>query len=166
MPGTTVGKQLNYGYPGTVSRSVDAIITNRLSDGVIAFGDPVVLSSDNTVKVFGATSTADDLAGIAVREVKQAIDYNTSVSGYLDKERADIITRGAVCIKVNHGTSTANGKVYIRTTDNPSIPEGIVGGFEALADGTNTVEIKNIRFRTGKVDANGVAEVTILERNM
>lgn len=166
MSGTTIGTKLNYGYPGTVSRGVDAIITNRLSEGDIPFGTPVVINTNGTVKAFGSTNTADEFVGIAVREVKQAIEYTTSKSGYLDKERIDIITRGSVCIKVNVGTASANGKVYIRIDDNPAIANGIVGGFEAAADGTNTLELKNVRFRTGSIDANGVAEVTILERYM
>lgn len=166
MPGTTIGKNLNYGYPGSVSRSIDAVITNKLSKGKIAFGVPVILNNDNTYSTFGATNTADDFVGIAVREVKQAISYNASSSGYLDKERTDALNRGYICIKVNNGTPTANGKVYIRIKANASIPNGVIGEFEAVEDGENTIELTNVRFTSGELDANKVAEVTILSRNM
>lgn len=166
MPGAVIGKKLNHGYPGNVSRSIDAIITNKLSKGDIPFGAPVILNDDNTCSAFGATNTVNDFVGIAVREVKQAISYNVSSSGYLDKERTDILSRGFICIKVNAGTPKPNGKVYIRIKANSSIPDGVIGGFEAAADGANTIEIPNVRFITGEVDVNKVAEVTILTRTM
>lgn len=164
MPGVAIGKKLNYGYPGTISRSIDAVVENKLSTGEIDFGTPVVLNSDNTVSAFGASDTAADFVGIAVREVKQAISVDTSTSGYLDKERTDILTRGYMSIKVNAGTPTPNGKVYIRIVGNVAIPAGVIGGFEAAPDTTNTVELSGVRFTTGEVDANGVAEITILNR--
>lgn len=166
MSGAVIGKELNFGYPGNVSRSIDAIITNRPSKGDIPFGTPVVLNGDNTVSSFNESNTSEDFVGIAIREVKQAINYNTSASGYLDKERTDVIVRGSVCIEVNNGTSAAGGKVYIRIKENPALPKGFVGGFEAEPDGLNTVELKGVRFTSGRVDANKVAEITILDRKM
>lgn len=166
MPGAVIGKELNFGYPGNVSRSIDAIITNKTSKGDIPFGTPVVLNGDNTVSPFNESSTAEEFVGIAIREVKQAINYNTSASGYLDKERTDVIVRGSVCIKVNHGTSVAGGKVYIRIKENPAIPYGFIGGFEAEPDDLNTLELNGVRFTSGRLDANKVAEITILDRKM
>lgn len=165
MPGSVIGKKLKLGYAGSVSRSIDAIITNKLSTGEIPFGAPVVLK-DNTYAIFGANNTESDFVGIAVREVKQAIDYNTSSSGYLDKERTDALNRGYICVKVNNGKPKANGKVHIRIKENVAIPKGIIGEFEAEADGSNTIELTNVRFTSGELDSNGVAEVTILSRVM
>lgn len=166
MAGKVIGKKLNYGYEGNVSRSIDAIITNKLSKGAIPFGKAVVLNEDNTISAFGTDNTADEFVGIAVREVKEAIDYQTSASGYLDKERTDILNRGYMTVKINHGTPTANGKVYIRVKDNVSVPMGVIGGFEAQADGANTVELPGVRFVTKDLDANKIAEITILSRMM
>lgn len=166
MPGKVIGKRLNYGYEGNVSRSVDAVITNRLSKGAIPFGRPVILNEDNTVSAFVEESTADDFVGISVREVKEAIDYGTSASGYEDKERTDILNRGYMTVKINHGTPKANGKVHVRIKDNVSIPSGVIGGFEAEADELNTVELPGVRFVSKDLDANGVAEITILSRTM
>lgn len=171
MPGFVVGKTLNYGFPGNVARSADTIITNRVvrpTDTVnINFGDPVVLNSDNTYSKFGATNTAADFAGVAIREVKQSTDYLLSNTGgyYAPGQPCDVIERGAVTVTCNVGTPTAGGPVYIRIAANPSIPTGVVGGFEAAADGTNTIQLTNAQWKTGKMDANNTAELQILTRN-
>lgn len=168
MPGFVVGKSLNLGYPGNVSRSADAIITARVVSpddaAAIPFGSPVVLNTDNTYSLFGASSTAATFAGVAVREVKQSTDYFSANGSYSPGQVCDVIERGSVTVVCNVGTPTAGGKVYVRITANGSIPAGVVGGFEAAADSTNTVEITNARWKTGKIDANNVAEITILTR--
>ena len=175
MPGSAVGIELNLGYAGTVSRSVDTIITPRtvksvVTDGVetepsILFGEPVVLNTDNTYSRFGADGTATTFAGIAVREVRQATDYFAAAGSYLPGSIMDVLERGSMTIKCNVGTPTAGGKIYIRKVDNVAIPSGIVGQFEAEADSTNTLEIPNLRWKTGKMDSNRIAEVTILTRS-
>lgn len=169
MPGAAVGKALNFGYPGNVARSADAIITNRIvkSDSAdIAFGDAAILNSDNTYSRFGASGTAAAFAGVAVREVKQSTVYGNNVSGsYKPLEPCDVIERGTVNVVCTVGTPTAGGDVYIRVTANGSIPDGVVGGFEAAADSTNTIKITNAKWKTGKLDGNRVAELTILARN-
>ena len=166
MPGKVIGKKLNYGFEGNVSRSVDAIITNRLSKGIIPFGRPVILNDDGTISPFGTGNTATQFVGISVREVKEAVDRGTSSSGYLDKERTDILNRGYMTVKINHGTPKINGPVYVRIVKNVSVPNGVVGGFEAEADGINTVELTGVRFISKDLGANGVAEITILSRTM
>jgi hypothetical protein len=169
MPGSVVGKSLNLGYPGSISRSADTIITNRVVKSTdtanINFGDPTVLNADNTYSVFGATGTAATFAGIAVLEVKQSTDY-FAVQGYYEPgQPCDVAERGSVTVLCNVGTPTAGGDVYVRITANGAIPAGVVGGFEAAADGVNTVKLNGIKWKTGKLDANRVAEVTITQRN-
>jgi hypothetical protein len=172
MSGSVIGLSLNLGYAGTVSRSNDNIITPRilfsaLSNGAetkdpVLFGEPVVLNSDNTYSRFGATGTAATFAGIAVREVKQASDYYAASGSYIPGDVMDAIRRGTVTVKCNVGTPTAGGKVYVRTVANASIPTGVIGQFEAAQDGSNTVELTNCRWKTGKIDANKIAELEIL----
>lgn len=165
--GTAIGLSLNLGYAGTISRDVDNIVTPRIvkSDSAdIAFGEPVILNTDNTYSRFGATGTATTFAGIAVREVKQATDYYAAAGTYKANEVCDVLSKGSITVKCNAGTPTAGGKVYVRITANASVPTGVVGQFEAAADSTNTIEITNARWKTGKVDANGIAELTILNR--
>lgn len=166
MPGYAIGKSLNLGYEGNVSRSVDAIITARKAKEKIEFGKPCILNADNTYSKFGASNTAAEFVGVAVREVKQAISYTDASNAYEENERCDVISRGTVNIKVNNGTPTAGGKVYIRTAENEAIPSGVVGEFEAAADTGKTIELTNAIFTTGKVDANGIAEITLLSRNV
>lgn len=168
MPGSVVGKSLNLGYPGNISRNADAIIMNRIvkSDSAnINFGDPVILNSDNTYSKFGATGTAESFAGIAVREVKQSTDYFNSAQGfYAPGQPCDAASRGTLTVTCNVGTPTAGGAVYVRITANGAIPNGVVGGFEAAADGANTILLTGAKWTTGKMDANRVAEVTLTQR--
>ena len=119
-------------------------------------------STDGTVAAFGSTTTAANFAGVAAREVKSATDYwdlNTGV--YRPGEAVPVFKRGRVNVICQKGTPATNGKVYIRTKANASYPAATVGGFEAAADSTNTVELTNARWR-GAADANGVAELSIL----
>ena len=58
----------------------------------------------------------------------------------------------------------AGGKVYVRIKKNTSVVDGVIGGFEAEADGENSILLPNVQWTNGYVDANGVAEITILTR--
>lgn len=167
MPGKAIGVNFNYGYPGTMSRLGDEITRTRpLKDGTgdIYFGDPVIINTDGTVQKFGSGNTAAQFAGCAVRRIKSATQYLTQNRAfYTGQEPVDVIERGGVMVNVNVGTPTIGGAVYIRIAANGSIPAGVIGGFEAAADGANTVQITNAKWGTLK-DANGVAELTILTR--
>ncbi|WP_304459790.1 structural cement protein Gp24 [Alicyclobacillus sendaiensis] len=172
MPGSVIGKTLNLGYPGNVSRSEDAVIVNRpvrpTDTNPIPFGAPVVLNADNTYSLFGASNTAADFAGVAIREVKQATSYLGAPYGitqYNPGDPCDVIERGSVTVTCQLGTPTAGGAVYIRVAANASYPNAVVGGFEAQADGTNNILIPNVVWKTGKIDGNNTAEITILNRN-
>lgn len=165
MPGAAIGKVLNLGYAGNVSRQADAIITQRPAKGdPISFGDPVILNPDNSYTKFGATNIAAQFAGIAVREVKQATDYYPTGGNYKNSEPCDVISRGTVTVICNVGAPTAGGSVYLRIAENEAIPNGVIGGFEAAADGINTIELTNVKFTTGDIDTNKIAEVTMLTR--
>lgn len=174
MPGSAVGIELNYGYPGSFTRLIDTIITPRTLKSVITndvetedsvqFGEPVILNTDNTYSRFGAGGTAATFVGIAVREVKQTIEYYDGAGSYVPSEVMDVMERGSIAVKCNVGTPTAGGKVYIRVAANVAVPLGVIGQFEADSDTINTIEITNARWKTGKIDSNKVAELTILTR--
>ena len=52
--------------------------------------------------------------------------------------------------------------MYVRIKPNTSAyPNAVVGGFEAVADSTNSVKLTNAKWR-GPADVNGVAELSIL----
>lgn len=165
MPGRTIGISMNAGYAGTQSRQADAIIQGRIADGAIVFGHAVKLTTANKWKEVATGDTAADIAGIAVRDVVQANTFDPqSNPDYLDGQVADVMTRGNVTVKCQRGTPTAGSAVYVRITANSTYPTAVVGGFEASADSTNTVQVTNIEWTTGVVDANGMTEVTIKTR--
>ena len=179
-PGQVIGIAMNVGFPGTYSRNADCIIANRLIKATDAtgpiFGNGVVLNADSSGGTFtdiatfiaaGGTFTAAKFAGIVLREVKQQTgSYLTqgTVGFYGPGQPADVLQRGSAVVTCLVGTPTAGGAVYMRTVLNGAIPAGIVGGYEAAADGTNSVLLTNCQWSTGVKDANNVAELTILNR--
>ena len=165
MPGRVIGTSLNIGYPGTPSRSADSIIQNRIADAVIAFGQAVILKNTNRWDTVTDTTVAADIAGIAVREVVQANTFDPqSNPDYVANAPCDVMVRGNCTVKCQRGTPAAGTAVYVRIKANSTYPNAVVGGFEASADSTNTIQVPNIEWTTGSVDANGVAEVTIKTR--
>lgn len=168
MTGKAIGISLNYGYPGNYARTPDDIVASRLlttDSAAIPFGAAVCIKGDNTYAAVTAATTAADVAGVALRVVKQAISYaDQNNSEYQPGAYMSVLERGAVTVVCNVGTPTANGKVYLRIKANASIANGVVGGFEAEADGANTVEIPNMRWTSGAMDANRICEVTLLTR--
>lgn len=165
MPGTTIGIKMNNGYAGTVSRTADTIIQNRIAKENIAFGQAVVLNTDNTWSPVGASLTADAVAGIACREVVQANTFNPqSNPDYLANTPCDVVVRGQVCVRCGRGTPSAGGAVYIRTALNKSYEDAKIGDFEAADDTGKVVKVPNIEWTSGEMDANNIAEVTIKTR--
>ena len=53
----------------------------------------------------------------------------------------------------------------MRIVANAEIPAGVVSGFEAAADSTNTIALTNCKWATGLKDANGITELCIVNRN-
>lgn len=164
MPGKVIGQTLDFGFPGSFSRNADCITINRRGVGEINFGAPVVMKGDNTVSAFGADNAATDFIGIAIREVKQQTNYLSNDVKYTDGDPTDVLTRGSAVVHITSGKPKANDPVHIRIAENAALPQSAIGDFVAEADGDMTVKLDNVVFTTGKVDTNGVAEVTILTR--
>lgn len=167
MAGKSIGISMNYGYAGNYARTPDDVVASRVlaGDEAVPFGAAVVLNSDNTYSPVASGTTADSIAGIALRIVKQAISYaDQNYSQYNPGEMMSVLERGAATVACNVGTPTAGGKVYVRIKANSGITNGVVGGFEAAADSTNTIEVPNMRWTNGYLDANRIAEVTLLTR--
>ena len=167
MPGRTIGTAMQLGYPGSDSRSSDSVKVNRISGGDIPFGAAVVLNSDNSVAAFGATNTDANFLGIAVRTVKQQTDVFEPAGGYKNGDPTDVMVRGSVIVAFKgQGTPTAGGNVFIRIAANALLPTAAIGDIEAQADGTNTLQLTNLRFTTGRTDASGVVEISVLTRRI
>jgi len=157
MPGKVIGRKMNIGFIGTMSRSSDNVVVNRVAKEQISFGDVVVLNEDNTVSPFDFSGDENqNIIGIAVRIIKQEMDIRGQVA-YLADEAVDILSRGSITILSDGSNLVAGGKVYIYNSDK---------GITYTGNGTNQEAklINNMVFTTGGVDGNNTAEVTILER--
>ena len=168
MPGKAIGKRLNFGFAGTVSRNPDNIIAaRRLNEESppVVFGQAVALNTDGSVSLL-SEDNAENFIGFAVRVVKQTTDYYTSQGFYNPNDEVDVLTRGNMTAACNNGLPEAGGAVYLRVAENPLIPNGIVGEVEAAADGTNTVLLDNVKFTTDQTDGNGITEIAVLTRNI
>lgn len=173
MSGKAIGISMNFGYPGNYARTPDDIVASRLlnkESKAIPFGAAVCIKDDNTYTAVDSTTTAAAVCGIALRVVKQAISYSEqNYTEYQPGAYMSVLERGAATVVCNAGTPKANGKVYVRIKADSSVTHGVVGGFEAAADGHDTadgniIEIPNMRWTSGDMDVNRVCEVTLLTR--
>jgi len=170
-----VGNISNEGYSLRTARQVKPTDTKS-----IAFGETFVLNTDNTyssVAQFianGGTMTASVAMGIAVSNVNINPTYSATGSNdvltpggvYLPGDIMDGLVQGTINVSCNNGTPTAGGTVYIRVALNGAIPNGVVGGLEAVADGANTVALTNLKWKTGFLETDLTAQVTILARTI
>lgn len=163
MQNQIIGKTLQHGYAGSYSRQPDTIIDTHPAAGAIAFGAGVVYGTGGAVRTAATGDTAAAFVGVAVREVKSALNYlNQNAGSYAQYDAVPVIKRGCVNVICQNGTPAVDGDVYLRITANVSKPNCPVGGFEAAADSTNSVKLTNVKWK-GAADANGVAEIRILE---
>ena len=165
MPGKAIGISLLSGYAGTQSRTADAIIQNRVAKNNIAFGHAVVLTNDNKWDNVVEGMTAAQIAGIAVRGVVQANTFDPqSNPDYMAETPCDVMVRGNCTVKCQRGTPKSGDAVYVRVKENVAYQDAVVGGLEATADVGNTVQVTNIEWTTGVMDANRMTEITIKTR--
>lgn len=166
MPGTVIGKTLNYGYPGQVSRMGDEVSRTRPvkeSTANVLFGAPVVINEDGTCQLMGTGHKAENFAGVAMRRVKSASDYpNQNRVYYMAGEPCDILERGSVTVECVSGSPKVGGDVYVYVV---AASGHKLGEFAAVADAVaaNTVKLTNARWGSGK-DARNVAELTLITR--
>jgi len=163
----TIGMAMPHGCAGSYARQPDSIVHTRPAGGnaQILFGTPLQYDGAGAVVPMGAGSTAAKFVGVAAQEVKSALHYLDQGTGaYAPGEAVSVFMRGTINVKCSAGTPKLAGPVYLRTTANASIPTGVVGGFEAAADGNNTVQLSNCQW-DGPADANGIAGLRILTLN-
>ena len=184
MSGTAIGMDLNLGYAGKVSRNPLNKINSRFvksilngsgvqTQPVVPFGSAVVVNADNSYSLWGASGVGVSSAvlanfgGIAVSEVKQSLTYgigqNAGGSGQFEPlgPPCDALQVGSCTVAVTEGTPTANGLVYIVTVAGTTSPVGSIVATSTPAGGT-AIQMTNARFTTGKVDGNGITEITLL----
>src|SRR6266700_6437399 len=150
MPGATVGKQMNSGFPGTYSRNGDCIINSRpvLSTDSAGpkFGAAVVLNQDATGGTFSdaAVSMANGhtpvmtqgsnyaFVGFAVREVMTLLASTfvaqpqlPAIQAYAPGQPCDVLERGSISVVVKDPQAAgylSGAKVYLRTVLNGAYP--------------------------------------------
>jgi hypothetical protein len=174
---------LNVGPIGKISQTDFPIITPRQVNSAdtlnVNFGDPVVLNTNNTYSSVAQyiadakTLTSSTPLAVAVADVKTNSYYplaggqSMGAGYYSPGNLMDALVRGTINVNVRVGTPAGSqAPVYVRVATNVAIPAGVVGGFEAAADGTNTVLITNMVFKTGSVGPDGSAQIVLLERTM
>lgn len=162
MTGQVIEQVMTNGYAGSYSRQPDMVVDTAPAEGVIAFGQGVVYG-DTGVELPSDSSTAAQFVGIALREVKSATDFlNQNAGQYNVGDAVPVIKRGCVNVLCQNGSPARGGAVYLRVKLNTgSYPNAVVGGFEAAADSTNSVQLTNAEW-AGPADANGIAELRIL----
>lgn len=170
MPGKVIGKYLNNGFPGTYAEMGDHLVKSfpNTGDAEMDFGAPVFSLNGGVAAVgsAGLTPTAALFKGVAISHVQSATVYpNQNIGQYAVNQAVAVIERGAVAVGVNNSAVNApaiDGAVYVRiagaATGKP------LGGFEAAADSTNTIQITNATWGSS-ADANGVAMLVIKTRN-
>lgn len=169
MPGSTIGINMNYGFPGQASRHGDEVSRTRpvkASTSNIKFGAPVVQNSDGSVQMFGATNTASDFCGIAMRKVKSAVVYPYQNFGYYEPgQPCDILQRGGITTICAWGTPAVGGTVYVRTAvvSGTSPAGAAIGDLGASNESGNCVALTGVVWSSG-ADARKCAELTIKTR--
>ncbi len=156
----TIGLNMSHGFAGSYARQPDMIVSTAPLGGaaVIAFGTPLVRGENGAVIPMGAGNTGNQFIGVAGREVKSpAAFFNQNVGQYAPEEPVSVFQRGCINVKCQKGAPSIDGTVYVRVTASGSY---VVGGFEAEADGANTVALVNAQWN-GPADNNGVAELRI-----
>ena len=164
MKGQVIGRTMQHGHAGSYARQPDMIVDSEPlgGDRDVPFGSPVVRGENGAAMAWAEDSTAEKFWGIAVREVKSALDFmNQNVGVYCLGEAIPVMKRGCVNVICQAGTPAPGGAVYIRTKADGAKPGAVVGGFEAAADAGNNAALTNVQWK-GTADANGVAELRIL----
>ena len=156
----TIGLNMSHGFSGSYARQPDMIVNTAPLGGtaVIPFGTPLVRGENGAVRPMGTGNTGNQFIGVAGREVKSPAEFfSQNVGQYTPEEPVSVFQRGCINVKCQKGSPSIDGTVYVRVAASGSY---VVGGFEAEADGANTVALSNAQWN-GPADNNGVAEMRI-----
>ena len=156
----TIGLNMSHGFAGSYARQPDMIVNTAPLGGstIIPFGTPLVRGENGAVVPMGTGNTGNQFIGVAGREVKSPAEFfNQNVGQYAPEEPVSVFQRGCINVKCQKGTPAIDGTVYVRVAASGSY---VVGGFEAEADGANTVALSNAQWN-GQADNRGVAELRI-----
>jgi hypothetical protein len=115
----------------------------------VAFGETFVLNSNNTyssvaqyIKTGAGLIVASTPIGLAASNVNINPTYSTVGTNnvltpggvYTPASMMDGLVQGTINVSCNNGSPVAGGPVYLRVALNGAIPNGVVGGLEAVVD--------------------------------
>jgi hypothetical protein len=173
MPGVTIGKTFNNGFPGTFGQQGTKVVSTFPDTGnaEIDFGSPIFSLNGGVAAVgsTGLTPTAANFKGVAAAHVTRANEYIAqSLGGYLTNDPVPCFEEGGIMVYVGNSAVNApviDGPVYVRIAGGTtSMP---IGEFEAVADSVtpaNTIQITNVTFGS-TADSSGVALLILKTRN-
>lgn len=169
---TSFSYRMPAGIPGDVNRAFVATVEADLTDEgspPLAYGIPVKLNGADGIGPITGGETAVDLYGVLVRPYPTNVQTTSGFFGSNPLGTADVppdngvcnvLKRGYITVKLYGATAAvAGGAVYVRIA-NAGAGE-VVGGFEAAADGGDTIQAgaKNTTYFRGPADASGNVEI-------
>lgn len=149
------------GIPGAITRQQSATVEPGIFNPSLpfpGFGLVGKVASGKFVP-FAGSETAADAYGILVRPFPtQGANASDPLGTAVPATSGvcDVLRRGYISVKNNAGTPALNGQVYIRIA--AAAAGKPIGGFEAVADGSNTVLLTGGKFMSA-ADASGNVEV-------
>lgn len=144
------------GIAGDVSRKSHSTIEAHILKGKLgAFGIFCKLSEKGLVPLEAAD---EGVYGLIVRSYPTQSAVN-GMGAAIPQENIihDVLVRGYMTVKCNAGTAKKAAKVFVRVAAGSDAKP--VGGIEAVADGVNTIELKNAMFMH-EADAQGNVEIS------
>lgn len=162
-----IGAEMDHGFAGSYARQPDMIVASRPVGGNVPlpFGMALMYDANGAVVAMeGSGITADKFVGVSGRELRSALSFTDQNTGaYTEGNACSVFQRGSINVLCQKGTAKRGGAVYVRIAKSSSDPNALLGGFEAAADSTNTVQLTGCQWG-GAADPNGVAELVILTR--
>lgn len=154
------------GIPGSVNRNEHSTIVPEITlstNPPTSYGVPVVMDPTFLkIRPVGAGDTADMVYGINVRPyptvgqplVNDPLGVNVPSSAGI----TNILTRGYISVLLGGTVAAAKrGRVYVRIASASAGKP--IGGFEAVADGANTIVLPDHTRFVGPADAQGNTEI-------
>lgn len=170
-PPLTVSTTATQATVGSTTIVVALATGIALGQSITGFGlapNTVVTNiAGTTITISQATTGAMTATPVTFTSVPSGV----VIGSYAQNTEAEVIVRSSVTVAINAGVPQAGAPVYIRTVANPLIPGTYVGGFEAAADGTNTVLLGTASdpwmvFRTGQLSTpDNMAEIVLKTRH-
>lgn len=159
-------KRIDTGYEGSLTREaapgdiVNEVLDSGTDWSTYGFGRPVKYNASGKVVPVAAGDTADKIEGFLVRSSPGRAVSNTGDQAYpqVNGGAYPVARRGFMAVKLQGATTPVKGgPVYVRIGGTSSTL--MLGGVEAAADTTNTIEVPNAQFE-GPAGVDGITEIS------